>query len=71
MALVEATQRFFRKSDYEERNIASFSTDSYGLTVSFGYPISEVSRIGLYRWSRTNGDQGRRYPSAGNIRIPG
>ena len=38
---------FFRKSDYEERNIASFSTDSYGLTVSFGYPISEVSRIGL------------------------
>jgi outer membrane protein insertion porin family len=38
---------FFRKSDYEERNIASFSTDSYGLTVSFGYPISEISRIGL------------------------
>ena len=38
---------FFRKSDYEERNIASFSTDSYGLNVSFGYPISEISRIGL------------------------
>jgi len=38
---------FFRKSDYEERNIASFSTDSYGLSVSFGYPISEISRIGL------------------------
>ena len=37
----------FRKSDYEERNIASFSTDSYGLNVSFGYPISEISRIGL------------------------
>ena len=38
---------FFRKSDYEERNIASFSTDSYGFNVSFGYPISEISRIGL------------------------
>ena len=38
---------FFRKSDYEERNIASFSTDSYGVSVSFGYPISEISRIGL------------------------
>ena len=38
---------FFRKSDYQERNIASFSTDSYGLNVSFGYPISEISRIGL------------------------
>jgi len=38
---------FFRKSDYEERNIASFSTDSYGVAVSFGYPISEISRIGL------------------------
>jgi len=38
---------FFRKSDYEERNIASFSTDSYGVNVSFGYPISEISRIGL------------------------
>jgi len=38
---------FFRKSDYEERNIASFSTDSYGGNVSFGYPISEISRIGF------------------------
>jgi outer membrane protein insertion porin family len=38
---------FFRKSDFEERNIASFSTDSYGASVSFGYPISEISRIGF------------------------
>ncbi len=38
---------FYRKSDYGERNIASFSTDSYGASVNFGYPISEVSRIGL------------------------
>ncbi|MEK9821171.1 MAG: outer membrane protein assembly factor BamA [Gammaproteobacteria bacterium] len=38
---------FYRKSDYGERNIASFSTDSYGASVNFGYPISEVSRIGF------------------------
>ncbi len=36
---------FYRKNDFEERNIASFSTDSYGANVTFGYPISEVSRI--------------------------
>lgn len=37
----------FRKSNFEERNIASFSTDSFGASVNFGYPISEVSRIGF------------------------
>lgn len=37
----------YRKSDYEERNIASFSTDSLGASINFGYPISEVSRIGF------------------------
>ena len=38
---------FFRKSDFDERNIARFSTDSFGGTISFGYPISEISRIGF------------------------
>ena len=38
---------FFRKSDFGEFNIASFSTDSYGVSMNFGYPISEVSRIGF------------------------
>ncbi|MBO6556720.1 MAG: outer membrane protein assembly factor BamA [Pseudomonadales bacterium] len=36
---------FFRESDFEEFNVASFSTDSYGANISFGYPISEISRI--------------------------
>ena len=36
---------FFRESDYEEVNIASFTTDSYGASINFGYPISEISRI--------------------------
>jgi len=38
---------FFRKSDFNERNIARFSTDSWGGGVNFGYPISEISRVGL------------------------
>lgn len=38
---------FYRSSDFDERNIARFSTDSLGGSVNFGYPISEVSRIGF------------------------
>jgi outer membrane protein insertion porin family len=37
----------FRQSNFEEFNIASFSTDSVAATVSFGYPISEIARIGF------------------------
>ncbi|MBV1877591.1 MAG: outer membrane protein assembly factor BamA [Pseudomonadales bacterium] len=36
---------FFRESDFDERNIARFSTDSFGGSINFGYPISEVSRV--------------------------
>ncbi len=36
---------FFRKSDFDERNIARFSTDSFGASVNFGYPTSEISRL--------------------------
>jgi outer membrane protein insertion porin family len=38
---------FYRTSDFDERNIARYSTDSFGGGVNFGYPISEVSRIGF------------------------
>ncbi|MFT5208782.1 MAG: outer membrane protein insertion porin family [Flavobacterium sp.] len=38
---------FYRKSDFDERNIARFSTDSFGGNLSFGYPLSEVSRVNL------------------------
>ena len=38
---------YYRKSDYGDRNVASFSTDSFGGTINFGYPISEISRIGF------------------------
>jgi len=36
---------FYRESDFQEQNIARFSTNSYGGSVNFGYPLSEVSRI--------------------------
>ncbi len=36
---------FFRRSDFDERNIARFSTDSFGGSINYGYPINEVSRI--------------------------
>lgn len=38
---------FYRSSDFDARNIARFSTDAYGASVNFGYPISEISRIGF------------------------
>ena len=38
---------FGRKTNYDEINIASFSTNSYGASVNWSYPVSEVERIGL------------------------
>lgn len=38
---------FYRSSNFDARNIARFSTDAYGGAVNFGYPISEVARIGF------------------------
>ena len=36
---------FFRQRDYEEINVSSYTTDSYGAAVSFGYPISDIERL--------------------------
>ena len=36
---------YYRSTSFDERNIARFSTDTLGATVSFGYPISEISRF--------------------------
>jgi outer membrane protein insertion porin family len=36
---------YYRSTSFDERNIARFSTDTVGATVSFGYPISEISRF--------------------------
>ena len=36
---------FVRRLDFDERNIARFSTDAAGLGVNFGFPIGETQRI--------------------------
>ena len=38
---------FYRSTDLEEINVASYTTDTIGATMSFGYPISETQRLGL------------------------
>jgi outer membrane protein insertion porin family len=36
---------FYRETDFDERNIATYSTDAFGAGVSFGFPIGETERI--------------------------
>ena len=38
---------FARETDYDRINVASFSTNTYGANVNWGYPVSEVQRIGF------------------------
>ena len=36
---------YFRRLDFDERNIARYSTDAIGAGVTFGFPIGETQRI--------------------------
>lgn len=36
---------FYSARDYSRINVASYTTDSYGMNFSFGYPISEIQRL--------------------------
>lgn len=38
---------FYQERDYSEINLSDYNTTRYGAGLSFGYPISEISRIGL------------------------
>ncbi|GAB3379276.1 outer membrane protein assembly factor BamA [Spongiibacter taiwanensis] len=50
---------YFRSTDLEEINVASYTTDTYGASVNFGYPISEIERINFdLGVSRTEIDAG-------------
>ncbi|MBD2858261.1 outer membrane protein assembly factor BamA [Spongiibacter sp. KMU-158] len=52
---------FYRATDFEEVNIASYTTDTYGSSVNFGYPLSETTRLGFeFGYSRTEIDAGAR-----------
>ncbi|HSG91268.1 MAG TPA: outer membrane protein assembly factor BamA [Pseudomonadales bacterium] len=36
---------FAQQTNFDERNIARYTTNAYGMGVNFGYPINEVQRI--------------------------
>ena len=38
---------FYRKTDLAEINVASYTTDTIGANLNFGYPISETQRLGF------------------------
>jgi len=38
---------FYRSTDLSEVNVASYTTDSYGAALNFGYPIKETQRLGF------------------------
>lgn len=51
---------FYRTSDYEEVNISSYSTDSRGFSLNFGYPIKETQSLGFsIGFVKTSVDVGR------------
>ncbi len=38
---------FYRATDYDSTDISNYSTDAYGGSVSFGYPINDITRLGF------------------------
>ena len=38
---------FYRKTDLSKINVASYTTDTWGGSMNFGYPISETQRLGF------------------------
>ena len=38
---------YFRQTDFQQQNLATYSTDAYGAGVNFGFPIGETQRIGF------------------------
>ena len=38
---------FARETDYGEYNVSSFSTDTYGASVNWSYPVTDIQRVGF------------------------
>ncbi|CAA0108809.1 Outer membrane protein assembly factor BamA [BD1-7 clade bacterium] len=38
---------FYRKTDFERLGVSEYSTNTFGGALNFGYPISEISRLGF------------------------
>ena len=51
---------FYREADLEEINISSYSTNTLGASLNFGYPIKETERLGFsFGYSNTEIEAGR------------
>lgn len=51
---------FFRSTDLAEVNVASYTTDTFGGAINFGYPIKETARLGFsFGLSKTDITAGR------------
>lgn len=55
---------FYRETDYDEQNIATYSTDAYGAGVNFGFPIGETRRISFGMSSEYTSISEGVYPAA-------
>ncbi|WP_426417347.1 outer membrane protein assembly factor BamA [Aestuariirhabdus sp. LZHN29] len=38
---------YYRETDYDSTDISNYSTDAFGGSVRFGYPIDEITRLGF------------------------
>lgn len=65
------TSIYYTQSDYGKYNITPFSTNTYGAKMDFGYPISDISRIGFDIGIRNLEIEATRYSSQEIIRTPG
>ncbi|WP_205596266.1 outer membrane protein assembly factor BamA [Modicisalibacter sp. 'Wilcox'] len=36
---------FYRKTDYKNSDISTYSTDAYGGNINFGYPVNDITRL--------------------------
>lgn len=50
---------YYRKTDLEEIGVSSYTTDTLGAAVNFGYPISETQRLNFgFGWANTEIEAG-------------
>lgn len=59
----QGTSLYYRKTKYDDRNISSYVTDSYGGRLSFGYPVDETKNLSAgLTLDHTNVKGGRNLP---------
>ncbi len=60
---------FFRQTDYEQQNLATYSTDAYGAGVNFGFPDRRDATHRLRLDGRTHEVEGGLLRGAGDHRV--